>query len=1480
MVKDRQRILLMAVLMAVSCLAVVAAVLFFFYKLHRGRVLSDLTATAQSQARLIEAIARYDSKYGGAYPGTSREATLSQLRDAHEKYKGFGETGEFMLAHKEGEKIVFEFRHNRHGVEVPESIPFDSDYAAPMQRALSGRSGTMIGKDYRGETVLAAYEPVGVLDMGIVAKMDMAEFRAPFIHAGLISLGITFLVVLGSMLAFRKISDPMLEKLENHAESLEQEVAERKKAQERSNHLNLILRAIRNVNQLITVEKDRDRLIKKACDSLVETRGFHNAWIVLIDQKGAAKTMAESGLGEGLRILQEMLDSGELPGCARKAMESSEEVVTRHPTLECKDCPLLRHLEYKGQASLTIRLEHEGNVFGVMSLSLPAAFVEDPEELHLFREVCGDIAYALHSIEVEKERNRTEQELKAGRERLSLIVNTVPVGITIVERDGKISFANPEAQSILGLSPDEALDMYYNDPGFTISSVDGSPFPDEDLPFNRVIKEGKPVFGVEHAIERPGGERIILSINSTPTTGPDGRFSGMVSSVLDITERKRMEEDLKTALLKLGRQESESRALFEAAHSVLETSGFEDSARKIFETCRQATGAVSGYVALLSDDGAENELLFLESGGLICTVDESLPMPVRGLRAEAYSKADVVYDNDFMNSEWVQFMPEGHVELKNVLFSPLIINAEVVGVIGMVNKPEDFNEDDMRLARALGDMVAIALRRARAEEELREYEEFTSSLIDAMTDGLSILDTAGVHVDANQALCLMTGFARDELIGCAPPHPYWPEEEYDNIEAAFRETLESGFKDHELVFKRKSGERFPVIVSPSLVRDEEGNVISYFATVKDMTELRRMEGMLRDSEHRLRNLMDNLPGIAYRCRNEPAWPMEFLSQGCKKLTGYEPDELLAGGELDYVDIIHPEDRDKVWEIVQEAVGEDLPFQIEYRILTRTVEQLWVWEQGQAIAGGTESDTMLEGIIVDITEKKQAEAALQESEKNYRELFESIRDAILVADTDRKIIDCNPAFTDQFGYSLDEIKGRETRYIYDNEEEFRMMGEELGKHVDSGLFLYTINYRKKSGKVFPGETSVFYLRDSDDNVVGFIGLIRDVSDRKQLEEQLNQAMKMEAVGRLAGGVAHDFNNALTPLMTISGALLKELGEQHPIYPDIKEIEQAGERCASLTRQLLAFGRRQALELEVLNINDVVADMEKMLGRLIGEDIELVKFLATGLGFVKADVGQMEQIVANLAVNARDAMPQGGQLTIETANLYLDEDYASTHPDVTPGPHIMMAVSDTGEGMDEDTRRMVFEPFFTTKEKGKGTGLGLSTVYGIVKQMGGNVWCYSEPGNGTTFKIYLPQVAADTEQMSGEDKVVPVSYEGTETVLLVEDEVYVRTVAKRILEKQGYHVLEALSGVEALGVCEKFEGYIHLMVTDVVMPGMSGKELAGRMELLYPEMKVLYMSGYTDNAIVHHGVLDRGTNFLQKPFNSETLARKVRQVLDGQ
>jgi two-component system, cell cycle sensor histidine kinase and response regulator CckA len=516
------------------------------------------------------------------------------------------------------------------------------------------------------------------------------------------------------------------------------------------------------------------------------------------------------------------------------------------------------------------------------------------------------------------------------------------------------------------------------------------------------------------------------------------------------------------------------------------------------------------------------------------------------------------------------------------------------------------------------------------------------------------------------------------------------------------------------------------------------------------------------------------------------------------------------------------------------------------------------------------------------ERARLEEMLRQSEERYRLLFEHNPQAMWVFDAETlDFLAVNNAAIHHYGYSREEFLSMTIKDIRPPEDVPALLDDvalnTLGMDK-AGVW----RHRKKDGTIIDVEISSYEVDFADRKAK--LVLAYDVTERlraeqtlKETAEQLRQTQKLEAIGSMAGGVAHDFNNILTAITGYSDLTLRGLDENDPLCRNVQEIKRAAERAASLTQQLLAFSRKQVMQLKILNLNDVVSEMDRMFKPMIGEDVDYVITLDPAIGQVKADKGQVEQVLMNLVVNARDAMPRGGKLTIETKNIYLDKPYASHHLSVTPGPYVMLAVSDTGMGMDEATKARIFEPFFTTKEAGKGTGLGLSTVYGIVKQLGGNIWVYSEPGHGTTFKIYFPLIDDEAGTVLGQTEIE--APRGTETVLLVEDDDAIRELIREILEMEGYKVLTASSGHEALQVSQEIKDSIELLITDVVMPGMSGGDLSKTLAETYPEIKVLYMSGYTDDAVVRHGVLEEGTAFLQKPFSPDSLAHKVRAVLDG-
>ena len=442
----------------------------------------------------------------------------------------------------------------------------------------------------------------------------------------------------------------------------------------------------------------------------------------------------------------------------------------------------------------------------------------------------------------------------------------------------------------------------------------------------------------------------------------------------------------------------------------------------------------------------------------------------------------------------------------------------------------------------------------------------------------------------------------------------------------------------------------------------------------------------------------------------------------------------------------------------------------------------------------------------------------------------------------------------------------------------ILREAIPTAIREGVWAGESVFLDRNGKEVPIIKIMVSHKNSSGAVEYLSNISYDMTDRKKLEEQLRQSQKMEAIGKLAGGIAHDFNNLLKAILGYAELVMAELDDGHPLLPKVAEIRKAGERAASLTRQLLAFSRKQVLQPKVLKLNSIVENMENMLSRLIGENVELVTVLNESTGRVKADPGQIEQVIMNLAINARDAMPAGGRLSIETANVSLDESYVQTHRGVQPGPYVMLAIADTGSGMSSEVQSHLFEPFFTTKEKDKGTGLGLATVYGIVKQSGGDIWVYSEPGKGTTIKIYLPRVEESPEIVEPAEAQAPRRTQGHETILVVEDEEMVLELACETLRAEGYNVLKAGSAMEALALSDQYESEIHLMLTDLVMPQMSGFELAKKLNSRRPNAKVMHMSGYTDTTAFQNGYLEEGMAYLQKPFTTKSLAQKVREVLD--
>jgi two-component system cell cycle sensor histidine kinase/response regulator CckA len=601
----------------------------------------------------------------------------------------------------------------------------------------------------------------------------------------------------------------------------------------------------------------------------------------------------------------------------------------------------------------------------------------------------------------------------------------------------------------------------------------------------------------------------------------------------------------------------------------------------------------------------------------------------------------------------------------------------------------------------------------------------------------------------------------------------------------------------------------------------------------------------------------------------------FNSLSYQRVLGYSPEELQASSAFEQ---IHPDDRESVKNAAEEAQRSGIGRTLEYRLRHKDGTWLVLESTSSVILDAEGKPEKLVIVNRNITERKRAEEALRRSEADFRSAVENAPYGIYRASMAGRFLQLNPALQKMLGYeSAEELLRKDlANDIFRNAAEYRRLTELLTRSEE--IKDIEMDWKRQDGTPITVRCSSRRINGENGVPAYFETFAEDVTEKRVLEKQLRMAQKMEAIGRLSGGIAHDFNNHLGVIIGYSRVLRKALGANVPLCDHALEIEKAGQRAASLTKQLLAFSRQQVLTPAVLSLNALASDMEKMLPRLLGEDIEVSLGLDPELGNVKADQSQIEQVIMNLAVNARDAMPTGGKLKIQTSNVELDQAYTWNHPGSKAGSYVLLAVSDTGMGMDAATLTHIFEPFFTTKERGKGTGLGLATVYGVVKQSDGYIWVDSAPGKGTSFEIYLPRHVG--QPPVGEQTIDSIEkLRGSETILLVEDAEPLRKLAQTFLEAGGFRVLSAGCGEEALEVTASSGVTFDLLLTDVVMPGINGRVLAEQILPRQPGMRVLYMSGYTDSFIAGHGVLDPGTHLLHKPFTEETLIRKVREVLDG-
>ncbi|NLH48958.1 MAG: PAS domain S-box protein [Myxococcales bacterium] len=1047
----------------------------------------------------------------------------------------------------------------------------------------------------------------------------------------------------------------------------------------------------------------------------------------------------------------------------------------------------------------------------------------------------------LREAETRRERRRAEQELQRSQQNWATIFQAIGHQVLLLSPDHKILAANQAAIKAIGLSEREMIGqdcrelLHYTYQG-------GLP---EGCPLEAVCTTGR-METVEMEMKALEGYFLV---SCTPMLDADGKVEKIIHIATDITARRQAELSLsenENYLDKIINTVADPLLVKDRQHRwVL----LNDAFCQFFGYPREVLLGKSDYDFFPKSEADvfwRNDELVLASG--VENINEEKVTDARGVTHTIITKK-----SRYVNETGEPF---------------------IVGII-----------------RDVTEIKAIADHLALAKSQLENIIEF-------LPDATFIVDQDKRLIAWNRAMEEMTGIPKEQMLGKEHLHAATP---FYGTPRKFLMDL-IGLDDDDLAqrydYVKKRGDAiFAEVFTPALHRgrggyvwaiasplfDQNGKVVGAIESIREITERIKAETALQESEETFRALAENSQDTIMRFDRQLRHL--YANPAVERETGIPPEKFIG---KTHEELGFPPELCRLWgEAITRVFDRAQPVRVEFQLPAGG----WIdWILMPEFA----ADGSVKAVITsarDITELKKTEQALHESESRYRLIATNVGDVIWTTDLDLHFTYISPSIQRMRGFTVEEMKARTLRDILPPkslERALALFSEAMGADGEWSSDLSrtaTLEWEeyRKDGSLIWTENEVSFLRDDQQKVVGIVGISRDCSRRKQdeeernkLENQLRQSQKMEAIGRLAGGVAHDFNNILTGIIGYSDILLHSLSPHDPSSQDLLEIKKAAERASRLTGQLLAFSRKQIIDPKVIDLNVLLADSSAMLQRLVGEDVELLFKPAERIGRIKVDPGQIEQVLVNLVVNARDAMPDGGKLIVQTDNVIIDQGYLQQNPEAIPGDYVQVSVSDTGCGMDGSVLKHLFEPFFTTKAKGKGTGLGLSTVYGIVKQNKGFINVYSEVDLGTTFKVYFPLVEEEPETITAaKTSALPL---GNEMILLVEDEEMVRNLAKKILERHGYKVFSADSGGDAYLFGKEHPRRIDLLLTDVVLPDINGRALFEQLAPLRPGLKVIFMSGYTDDVIAYRGVLQKGQHFIQKPFTIETLVRKVREVLD--
>jgi PAS domain S-box-containing protein len=1194
------------------------------------------------------------------------------------------------------------------------------------------------------------------------------------------------------------------------------DVAERQRAEQELRRVNRALRTLSACAQVIVRATEESHLLEDICGVLVRVGGYRMSWVGFLEHdegksvRPVAHAGSDDGYVQGTHVTWADTERGQGP--TGTAIRTGKVVAAHDVQTEASFAPWREEALKRGYGSnIALPLLLNGQVFGALSIYAEEPDAFDPQEVQLLTELSNDLAYGIQALRTRAERQRTEEALRDSEERFRRLSEASFEGIGFTEAD-KVIDANRRLAEMLGCELQDLIGAKATEfvAAESLEAVEAHIRSGLEEPY-------------EHMARRKDGSIFPVEVRGAAVPWKDR--SVRASVIRDITERKRAEE----ALIE------EKHLLYTLMDNLPDLIYFKNRESR-FTRLNKAGARLFGLGGPAQAIGKTDFDFFTDEHAQQAFADEQEIMRT---------------GQPAVGKEEKETWPQGHETWVSTTKMPLRdADGNIIGTFG--------------ISRSITE-------RKQAEEALRNSEKRWRAVFDNSSVGIALADCISYRIQgANSAFQNMMGYTEEELRAFSfmdITHEDDREPNRQHISELLEGTRQSFSMEKR--YRRKDGSLIWVNMHVSLVPGTESIPQFSLAILEDITERKRIETVLLESEEHYRTLFENSPVGIYR--TTPDGRVLAANSALVKMFGYSSFDQLAGRDLNKSGPGPEYTRSHFVELMEKQ-GRVTGLECAWH--KKNGEVLYVRENALAIRDASGKTLYYEGTLEDITEHKRAEA----EHARLVTAIEQSAEAVVITNAAGDIEYVNPAFTRITGYSREEVLGQNPRILKSGKQDPALYHQLWTDILKGKIWHGEIINRRKDGKLYTEEMTIAPVRGARGEVINFIATKQDVTERKTLEEQVRQAAKIEAVGRLAGGVAHDFNNLLTIINGYSDLVLRHLEPSDPIRSHLEEIKNAGSRAALLTRQLLAFSRQQVLAPRVLDLNDLVADVEKMLRRLIGEDIEMAIVRGPALWGVKADPGQIGQILMNLAVNARDAMPEGGNLVIETANVELDSSYAGRHRGAHPGRYVMLAVSDTGTGMDAETQAHIFEPFFTRKEKEKGTGLGLATVYGIVKQSGGHVWVYSEPGRGTTFKIYLPRAEEiDESGQAPEARARPLG--GSETILLVEDEGAVRALAARILQEHGYKVLQGATPTDAIQIGEQHKETIDLLLTDVVLPGMSGRNVAEHLAFFRPGMKVLYMSGYTDDSVVRHGVLEANTAFLQKPFTPASLARKVREVLDG-